>query len=204
MVLRMRGRRSGGASASIGSLTVAARTTSPAVLGKRRGVQGADGGRTTEVFWLDPRRVGRAERRAVGRERGDDPDAEGAGRRSSALAVYCSSGFPTLTAKYDASTRLLRNLQRGTAFIFVGDLDPDGESRYENIERDVTALAGHRLLGALSTSASATRAVEASSPGMLLVEVAAITRAQVAEQRPDRACEAAREAVGSRWAGGHR
>jgi hypothetical protein len=94
-------------------------------------------------------------------------------------AVYCSSGYPTLTAKYDASTRLLSNFKRGTAIIFVGDLDPDGESRYENIERDVTTLAADQLVKreAVANRAEGLGVVRACCS----FEVAAITRAQVAE-----------------------
>ena len=95
-------------------------------------------------------------------------------------AIYCSSGYPTLTAKYDASTRLLTNLKRCTAFVFVGDLDPDGELRYENIERDVTALAADRLVQAQPDLFDRDAAL-ALVTGRTTFEVAAITRDQVVE-----------------------
>jgi hypothetical protein len=59
--------------------------------------------------------------------------------RELGVPMFCSSGFNTLTAKYEAAERLFQNDRM--VVVFVGDLDPWGEARYSNVEEDVRAIA---------------------------------------------------------------
>jgi len=53
--------------------------------------------------------------------------------------IHTSSGMNTLRSKYEAAGRLMDNGE-GSVILFVGDLDPWGETRYQNVRDDVVAL----------------------------------------------------------------
>jgi len=79
--------------------------------------------------------------------------------------LYSSSGMNTLSAKHEAAHRLIQNREGGSVIVFVGDLDPWGEMRYQNVREDVLQLAKD-IYGA-------------DVPGTFLT--AALTREQVVE-----------------------
>lgn len=56
------------------------------------------------------------------------------------VRVYSSGGFPSLTAKYEAATRIAKR-GRPTVVLHVGDHDPSGVALFESAAGDVGELA---------------------------------------------------------------
>jgi hypothetical protein len=54
--------------------------------------------------------------------------------------IRCSSGMNTIGKKHEAAQRLAEDAERGNVIVFVGDFDPWGEVRYQNVRDDVLAL----------------------------------------------------------------
>jgi hypothetical protein len=55
------------------------------------------------------------------------------------VPCYSSSGFDSVTAKYDAAQRML-DRDVPTVILHLGDYDPSGVALFENLREDVTAL----------------------------------------------------------------
>jgi hypothetical protein len=55
------------------------------------------------------------------------------------VPVYSSGGFDSVTAKYQAATRI-RNRNIPTTVLHIGDYDPSGVSLFEAVDEDVSAM----------------------------------------------------------------
>jgi hypothetical protein len=62
------------------------------------------------------------------------------------LPCYSSSGFDSVTAKYEAAMRMLRR-DVPTVVLHLGDYDPSGVALFENLREDVSALFRDTLEG---------------------------------------------------------
>jgi hypothetical protein len=64
------------------------------------------------------------------------------------IPVYSSSGFDSITAKYDLAQRICR-MGRPALILHVGDYDPSGEKVFEAIAQDVSAFVRKDRLHAM-------------------------------------------------------